>query len=322
MPQIRLTLDPWPAEYESSFEIDGFDEEDHVKVDTDVEGVAWQAIEPPKQERTGVLYFIDGVRRVEARVILDDGSGRIIRGLYGSAAVGAVRVESKMASFEEIRVKRLIVAGTGILPEPELLTVGNTQLPFEPLSVPDTTPLGPVDGLQKQMRTEEASLCDALASKADCVFADGPLTFFSGMTETTVGVIKRLIEPYLSAVKFQLVRRLRIGQRTPLFLIDRPRYERYSWYLRIGQPRVMDHDVAGVLRLEVRSGAGIERARELADLSTSSIPSFAGESFRDPRAPQNLLPIGALENKLRHRLGDSLTIRRAIEARLFEVSLA
>ena len=82
-----------------------------------MEGVAWQAIEPPKQERPGVLYFIDGVRRVEARVILDDGSGRIIRGLFGSAAVGAVRVESKMASFEEIRVKRLIVAGTGILPE-------------------------------------------------------------------------------------------------------------------------------------------------------------------------------------------------------------
>jgi hypothetical protein len=150
---VRLCLrPPWPAEYESAFEIDGFAEED-AKVDTDVEGVAWQAIEPPKQERPGVLYFIDGVRRVEARVILDDGSGRIIRGLFGSAAVGAVLVESKMASFEEIRVKRLIVAGTGILPEAELLTVGNTLLPFEPISVADTTPLGPVQGLQNLMRT-------------------------------------------------------------------------------------------------------------------------------------------------------------------------
>jgi hypothetical protein len=321
MAQIRLTLDPWPAEYESSFEIDDFDEDD-AKVDTDVEGVAWQAIEPPKQERPGVLYFIDGVRRVEARVILDDGSGRIIRGLFGSAAVGAVRVESKMASFEEIRVKRLIVAGTGILPEAELLTVGNTQLPFEPISVADTTPLGPIGGLQNLMRTEEATLGEALASKADCVFAVGPLTYFSGVMQTTVGVIKRLIEPYLSALQFELVRRLGTGQRTPLFVITRPKYDRYSWYLRVGQPRVMDHDVAGVLRLEVRSGAGIERARELADLSASCIPSFVGETFRDPRAPQNLLPIGALENKLRHRLGDSLTIRRAIEARLFEVSLA
>jgi len=75
-----------------------------------------------------------------------------------------------------------------------------------------------------------------------------------------------------------------------------------------------------VLRLEVRSGAGLEKARRLADLSASCIPSFAGDAFRDPRAPQNLLPIGALENQLRHQLGDPLTIRRAIEARLFEMS--
>jgi uncharacterized protein len=287
-----------------------------------VEGVAWRAIEPPKQERTGVLYFIDGVRRVEARVVLDDGSGRIIRGLFGSAAVGAVRIESKIASFEEIRVKRLIVAGTGILPQPELLSVGNLQLPFEPVSVADSTPLGPVAGLQNLMRTEEAMLGEALASKADCVFADGPLTYFSGVMQTTVGVIKRLIEPYLSAFQFDLVRRLGTGQRTPLFVITQGKYDRYSWYMRAGQPRVMDHDFAGVLRLEVRSGAGIEKARQLADFSASYIPTFVGEAFRDPRSPQNLLPIGALENKLRHRLGDSLTIRRAIEAKLFEMSHA
>ena len=99
------------------------------------------------------------------------------------------------------------------------MTVGNTQLPFEPISVADTTPLGPIGGLQNQMRTEEATLGEALASKADCVFADGPLTYFSGVMQTTVGVIKRLIEPYLSALQFELVRRLRTGQRTPLFVI-------------------------------------------------------------------------------------------------------
>ncbi len=82
----------------------------------------------------------------------------------------------------------------------------------------------------------------------------------------------------------------------------------------------MDHDVAGVLRLEVRSGIGLERAVGLADLSASCIPGFAGDSFRDPRSPQNLLPIGSLENELRHRLGDSLAIRRAIEMKLFALS--
>jgi hypothetical protein len=321
MADIRLSLDPWPSEYESAFQVEGFEEE-AAHIDTNVEGVGWHAVDGRSEGRVGAICFIDGVRRVEARVIIDDHSGRIIRGLFGSAAVGAVRVEGNASSFAEVRVKRVLVGGTGVLPEPELLKVGNSHLLFEPLSVADSTPQGPLAGLQNLMRTEEASLGEALASKADCVFADGPLTYFSGVMQITVGVIKRLVEPYLSAQQFELVRRLQIGQRTPLFVITQGKYDRYSWYLRVGKPRIMDHDVAGVLRLEVRSGAGLEKARELADLSAACIPSFAGESFRDPRSPQNLLPIGALENELRHRLGDPLTIRRAIELRLFEMSQA
>jgi hypothetical protein len=170
------------------------------------------------------------------------------------------------------------------------------------------------------MRSAEASLGEQITTNADCVFADGPLTYFSTLMQTTVGIIKRLVEPYLTAAQFELVRRLRAGQRTPLFVITKGKYERYSWYLRVSQPRTMDHDLTGVLRLEVRSGAGLQKAKHLANLSATCIPTFAGQSFRDPRAPQNLLPIGALENELRHRLGDALTIRRAIETKLFEMS--
>ena len=321
MATIRLSLDPWPSEYESAFQVEGLAEES-PQIDTGVEGVGWRSVDAVSRGRVGSICFIDGVRRVEARIIIDDSSGRIIRGLFGSAAVGAVRVEGNESSFAEVRVKRVIVGGTGILPEPELLEVGNSHLLFEPLSVSDNTPQGPLAGLQNLMRTEEASLGEALVSTADCVFADGPLTYFSGVMHTTVGVIKRLVEPYLAAPQFDLVRRLRVGQRTPLFVISQGKYDRYSWYLRVGKPRTMDHEVAGVLRLEVRTGAGLEKGRELADMSAACLPSFAGEAFRDPRSPQNLLPIGALENELRHRLGDALTIRRAIEARLFEMSPA
>jgi hypothetical protein len=200
------------------------------------------------------------------------------------------------------------------------LTVGNAELNFEPVPVPENTPAAAVEGLQNFMRNAEARLAEELAVESACVFADGPLHYFTDIKQPVVGVIKRLIEPYLSASQFELVRQLRIGQRTPLFAITKGQHARYSWYLRVGTPRAMDHDVAGVLRLEVRSGIGLERAVELADLSASCIPGFAGESFRDPRSPQNLLPIGSLENELRHRLGDSLAIRRAIETKLFGMS--
>jgi hypothetical protein len=59
-------------------------------------------------------------------------------------------------------------------------------------------------------------------------------------------------------------------------------------------------------------------ARSLADLSARELPRFASDATRDPRAPQNLVPIGALEARLRHRLGDPTIIRRAIEARLHQ----
>ncbi len=52
-------------------------------------------------------------------------------------------------------------------------------------------------------------------------------------------------------------------------------------------------------------------ARHLADRLTAALPSFAGRAS-DPRAPQNLAPIGALEGRLRHRMGDARFIRRAV----------
>ncbi len=38
----------------------------------------------------------------------------------------------------------------------------------------------------------------------------------------------------------------------------------------------------------------------------------------DPRAPQNLVPIGALEKRLRHEMGDSVWLRRTIEDYLYD----
>src|SRR3972149_358265 len=101
MPNFALRLDPWPAEYESSFQIDEFEQEADGKVDAAVEGIGWRAVEPKALSRPEPIHFVDGVRRVEARVIVDDESGRIIRGLVGSVAVGAVRVERSRAEFQQ-----------------------------------------------------------------------------------------------------------------------------------------------------------------------------------------------------------------------------
>jgi hypothetical protein len=57
---------------------------------------------------------------------------------------------------------------------------------------------------------------------------------------------------------------------------------------------------------------GLQGAVDAADLSARVVPEFASTPERDPRAPQNLLPIGALERALRHALGDPQWIRRML----------
>jgi hypothetical protein len=80
----------------------------------------------------------------------------------------------------------------------------------------------------------------------------------------------------------------------------------------------MDHPLAGIVRIEVGAAVGLEKARHLASLSAQLLPRFASSSVRDPRAPQNLLPVGALEQEMRRRLGDPILLRRAMERMLHE----
>jgi hypothetical protein len=79
---------------------------------------------------------------------------------------------------------------------------------------------------------------------------------------------------------------------------------------------VIESALAGVVRLEAAAGRGLGEAVRLADLSARQIPRFASNAAHDPRAPQNLHPIGGLEGRLKHLLGDPLLLRRAVESSL------
>jgi hypothetical protein len=313
--KTRLRLDPWPGDYDSGIPLDEAEVTD-AQVDTRVEHHDWTPVNPV-QELAGSVYFVDGVRRVEARVLLDQpGVNGLTHGLFGSLATGAVRCGGN-AAFDSVVVKRIFVLGQGI-ERAECFQIGSMSLAFDPYPVSENTPASSMAGLQNQMRTEEAELGESLAGTGACVFADGPLTYFSDSRHSMAGVIKRIVQPYLGPADFALVERLRIGQRTPLFALRDGKSDRYSWYLRVAEGRRVDHPLAGVLRVEMRAAAGIERAKQIADGAARLFPAFASTSARDPRAPQNLLPVGALEDELRRRLGDTLSIRRAIERKLHE----
>jgi len=307
-----LRLDPWGAEYEGSIQIG--DEDEPVPVDIRVEQAGWGAIRPSPGPPPGRIAFVDGVRRVEHRLLVAD-EERTVFGLLGSFGVGAVLVDGRARVAHE-GIGRALVTGGGLKLDAFGAPVGgHASLLFEPRSEPDNTPVAPVEGLQKAMRREEASLAERLSAEVEVVFLDGPLTFLTAARGSVVGFVKRLLRSYLDPSAHALLPRLEVGERTPLFLVP-GKDPRYSWYLRIARGRAIESALTGVVRLEARAARGLAESKALADLSARELPRFASTATHDARAPQNLFPIGGLEARLKHLLGDSAFVRRAIEARL------
>jgi uncharacterized protein len=311
-----LRLDPWPPEYDSAVQFGDIEVGGAASIDARVETPEWRVIRPDVAHYYEELCFVDGVRRIEARV-LTDSKEKMIHGLFGSVGVGAVRIRGTNASFAELTVDRFLILGGGLF-QTERIQVGIHTLAFEGLSSAMNSPMEMLGELQNVMRTREAELGKALGSPNVCVFVDGPLTFFASTRHEVVGVVKTIHLPYLAPQHFSLVSRLVPGCRTPLFAIEDGKYDRYSWFLRVAEGRKLDHPLTGVIRLEVRAAVGLDTARKMANFSALQLPRFASSSARDPRAPQNLVPVGALETELRHRLGDPLLLRRGIEKKLLE----
>ncbi len=308
-----LRIDPWAAEYEGMVQL--IEEAEPAAVDIRVESSAWSAIRPAPAARPRIIAFVDGVRRIEHRLLVGDRE-RTVFGLFGSLGVGTVLVDG-VARVAHETVGRVAVTGGGLRLEAFLAPIdGGQPLVFEPRSEPDNTPVAPVDGLQKAMRETEAGLAERLSAEVDVVVLDGPLSFLTAAARgRVVGFVKRLLRNYLDPAAHALLARLEVGERTPVFLIE-GREPRYSWYVRIARGRAIETPLTGVARLEAPASRGLEESRWLADLSAREMPRFASDPMRDPRAPQNLFPIGGLEARLKHLLGDAAFVRRAIEAQL------
>ncbi len=315
--RLQVRLDPWQPEFGPEFA--GFDEvppEGTESVDIEIErsSAGWGAIEADVNDRSvRPVWFIDGVRRLEARVTakLD---GHYSYGAFGAYAVGAVLLTTEEACFDRSLTGRVFALSSVEQPSGGVNVA--PSLTYIPLRVADAEPDAPVRAIHSQMRLAEESLARELAADEDrLVVVDGPLTFEESTRGSAVGYIKRVIKPYLGGQQLALLPQLRPGQRTPLFALrGSKRFSRIAWFLRLTELRRGDSDFSGVVRLEVAASVGLERAVELAGRCGSLLPQLKGRRALDRRAPQNLLPISALESFLRRKLGDERIIRRRIES--------
>lgn len=318
---VILRADPWSPDYGGDVEAAlAAGEGTEIQVDPTIETPDWSRAIVPVPGPSGPLIFVDGVRRVEMRVLAEEG-GRRAWGLAGSYAVGAVRSDGR-ATFEAAVVGRILALG-GAIESPDLVVhAGAAGLTtFRAIAVPGDDPEAPLQVLQNEMREAEGRLAAELAPSG-LVLADGPLHYPHGPEAAVVGIAKRMVTTYLVDEPAALLPRLAPGQRTPLFALGRQILDRFAWYQRLVELREPWHDLSGLVRCEVRMALGIARARDLADRVAVELPRFAGRPGIDPRAPQNLTPVGALESELRRRLGNPELLRRAIQSELHRAAVA
>ncbi len=254
----------------------------------------------------GCIYFVDGVRRTDFRVHDILTSGMVVRGLAGSFGVGAVRCRPGCRpEFLDEDVERRLLWTHG---HPVALpTVGGWTWSSEGLASNDADQLLPA--LQRRMRDAEADLAGRLAAEGGVVVRDGPLNRLYGLSAQVVGVVKSHHKTYLPTDKHREVPTVLAapGMRTSLF---RLRDEAWGCFLRLPVPGRAS-PWAGIVRIDVPASGGLDQAKAVADRVCATIPRYAGVPHADPRAPANLQPIGALEVRLRHLLGDPTGALRA-----------
>ncbi len=228
-------------------------------VDAEHPSGEWSAVDPQSQAPPPEqVVFIDGVRRVDARVWITVGS-KTHSGLCASVAAGAVRCANGDARVVGPRVFRGVYADATLAGGPIITRYGAYD--FVPCA--SSAPEDLYRAIHERMMLLETQI---EGTNADLVVFDGPLR---GRTyQQGVGFIKTQHVQYLPDREQQVLTTLRAGQRTPLFLIGGPRFTRWSWYLRLPGP--IAHPMAGIARCEVPGQGGVSDAARRADTVTAN----------------------------------------------------
>ncbi len=306
----ELYVEPWAPGYGTPFDPDdALAEPEKVDESVEVEASLWEPI-GGVDDGVAQVAFVDGIRRIDAYLTLDEPTGPV-PGICGSFGVGATIWDRTIprSHIDHVRIERIAVFGKG---QVAAVPVAGPQLAYRSESVSDPDPSALIQRFHGLMRKAEASLAERLAQDGTFVVADGPINDLSATHK--VGYIKTHRAPYLTELTAGIIGSLWAGMRTPLFLIGKGgAFPRYSWYQKLAD-MPGGHSWTGVVRGEVSSHLDLPTATLVANRTAALLPIVASEAHVDGRAPQNLVPIGALERDLRRRLGDPAFIHRALRS--------
>jgi hypothetical protein len=309
---VSYTVDPWDPGYGVAFseELDGGAlEESSAELNLDLEMPAdqWRPVDPDAAVALpGMVLFLDGVRRIDARVWVHGTRPQPVPGIAASFGAGLVSCDGAARVADVVVERGLFTAAA----EATGITAGRISYPARLAAGPAFDQLSLA--LQQRLTSAEVQLAVTYRTQHpdvdDLLVIDGPLRGRTHL-DRAVGYIKTHHASYLPPEQAAVVSALRPGQRTPAFTMGTS-WRRTSWYLQL--PGTSGVPWSGVVRLECSADLPVPEVTRLGYLTARLLPPLASAPYKDPRAPQNLVPIGGLERELRHRLGDQQVLYRAL----------
>jgi len=323
---VRLYVDAWDPSYGTGLETgetapmpDLLSQSSAVlQPNVELEPAAWRPLVPAADLRCpDMVLLVDGVRRIDARIWVEEPDGTLHPGLAASYAAGVVRCDLRRgsAAVANARVARGFFTPS---PDAEDIVAANARYPVHRVAGSDPAQLSAaVQPYLSQLEAEVSALARATTETLtadgtadDLLVIDGPLRGRAQLPRA-LGYIKTHRVQYLPPELTTVVGRLAPGQRCPVFLLGTT-WHRYTWYLKLPGPP--GSPWAGVVRVECSADLPRHEAIRLADVSAVSLPRFASSPYKDARAPQNLTPIAGLERRLRAMLGDQRLLVRTLHA--------
>jgi hypothetical protein len=311
-PVASFSVDPWDPSYGMAMgeELTGdslHESSAELVLDLELPADRWRPMAGDSGGPVpGTVLFLDGVRRIDARVWVHGAQAQPSPGIAASYAAGLVCLNGSARISDVVVERGLFTAAAdavGIESRHANYRVWKAAGPG-----PDQLSLA----LQQRLSDAEVQLALLFRKEHpdadDLLFVDGPLRGRTHL-DRTVGYIKTHHTTYLPPEQAAVVGTLGPGQRTPAFTMGTS-WRRNSWYLRL--PGSSGAPWSGVVRLECSADLPVPEVVRLANLSTVLLPPLASSAHKDPRAPQNLVPIGGLERELRRRLGDQQLLYRSL----------
>lgn len=310
---MRFAVDPWNPSYGTSLDAELGESAAQVALDVELPAAEWRPIDPdPGASAPDAVLFVDGVRRVDAQVWVEEGGPEASPALCASYAAGVVcccRDGGAHLLTADVRRGLFTTADSAA-------DITTTAGIYRTTRTEARASIAPAQLLSLALQNELTSteLAAAAAARSghggtdDLLVVDGPLGNRRHLPRV-IGFVKTHRSSYLPQQLGGVVAQLRSGQRTPVFRLG-TEWERHTWYLRL--PCRPGAPWAGVVRVECSADLPAAEAVSLAARSQVTLPRFASTEYKDSRAPQNLYPIAGLERELRRRLGEPNLLYRAL----------